>query len=123
MARILTVTLFSFIVITTINAQNTNTSIFNTPVGLGNDDVSAQPKKATVLALTVLLGPIGGHRVLLGTKTIVPVLYTLTLGGGLGLVPLIDFFVCLFKKDLTPYKDEDRFLMWLRKPEGPTTLQ
>lgn len=75
-----------------------------------------QPKKGTVLALTVLLGPIGGHRVLLGTKPIIPILYAITLGGGFGLVPLIDFIACILKKDTTDYEKNERFLMWLKDP-------
>ncbi len=94
-------------------SQQGEATLFNTPIGIEGME-TVQPKKGTVLALTLLLGPIGGHRVLLGTKTIVPVLYAVTLGGGLGLVPLIDFFVCLFKKDLSHYQGDGRFLMWLR---------
>lgn len=75
-------------------------------------------KKSELLIVTLLLGPIGGHRVLLGTKAIVPLVYTLTLGGGLGLVPLIDFFVTLFTKNPETYANESRVLMWLHKEKA-----
>ncbi|MGB0165662.1 MAG: hypothetical protein ACPF8V_02290, partial [Luteibaculum sp.] len=77
-----------------------------------------EANRSSVLALTLLLGPLGGHRVLMGTKFYIPLAYALTLGGGLGLVPVIDFFVCLFKKDLKEFHENPHFLMWLKsKPQ------
>lgn len=87
--------------------------IFEQDSGTENVDGIPELKKSTTLILTVLLGPVGGHRVALGTKSWVPLVYTLTLGGGLGLVPLIDFFATLFSKDLENYRDQGRVLMWL----------
>ncbi|TXC78971.1 hypothetical protein [Luteibaculum oceani] len=76
-------------------------------------------KKSTALLITVLLGPVGGHRVIMGTKSWVPLVYTLTLGGGLGIVPLIDFFATLFSKDIKEYQNQGRVLMWLNKKGVP----
>lgn len=38
----------------------------------------------------VALWPFGVHRLYLGTEAKIPVIYTLTLGGGIGILPLID---------------------------------
>lgn len=75
----------------------------------------SEPKKGVAIALTVLLGPLGGHRLYLGTEPHVPVLYTVTLGGGLGLLPLIDLVHLIIKKDLDAYLDNRKVFMWLKK--------
>lgn len=62
--------------------------------------------------LTVALGPFGAHRIYLGTETRVPVFYTLTLGGGLGVLPAIDLLCILFTKDLERYYANDQIFMW-----------
>jgi hypothetical protein len=55
----------------------------------------------------------------MGTDVSVPVFYTLTLGGGLGILPAIDFFFILFTKDLAPFHNNPRMVMWGedKKPE------
>lgn len=68
--------------------------------------------KASLAALTVTLGIFGGHRLYLGTEPHVPVLYTVTLGGGLGIVPLVDLICILSTKDLDKYANDPRFIMW-----------
>ncbi len=84
--------------------------------GLLSEKIEALPKlkKSEMLALTLFLGPIGGHRAFMGTKVAVPLVYTLTLGGGLGLLPLVDFFVILFSKDHSKYLDNPKVMMWLQ---------
>lgn len=69
-------------------------------------------KRLTAFALTLLLGPFGVHRLYLGTKPVVPVAYTLTLGGGLGIIPLIDAGMILFTKDLSKLENNPRFFLW-----------
>ena len=64
-------------------------------------------------ALTLALGPFGAHRIYLGSNHIVPIAYVLTLGGGLGLVPLIDLGFILFSPDLERFRDNERFFMFL----------
>ncbi|MBI2968611.1 MAG: TM2 domain-containing protein [Bacteroidetes bacterium] len=66
---------------------------------------------AAILALT--LGIVGAHRIYLGTKPIVPVVYIITLGGGVGILPVIDFFVLLTSKDITPYENNPKVFMWM----------
>lgn len=70
-------------------------------------------KKGITLALAVALGPLGGHRLYLQTRPLVPIVYAVTLGGGLGILPLIDFIAIAVSKDLSKYEDNDRIIMWL----------
>lgn len=84
----------------------------------GNKDENPpkiKPKRRLVAAfLCLALGPFGMHRLYMGTKPHVAAAYTLTLGGGLGLVPLIDFFHIVFDPNLYKYKDNNKFLMWMK---------
>lgn len=74
-----------------------------------------KPKRRLVAALLcVALGPFGMHRLYLGTQPRVAAAYTITLGGGIGLVPLIDLFHIVFDPNLYKYKDNDKFLMWVK---------
>lgn len=68
--------------------------------------------KAVAAALTVLMGPFAAHRIYLGTSPKVPVFYTLTLGGGLGVLPIIDLMLILSAKDLSVYYNKDTIFLW-----------
>lgn len=81
-------------------------------------DGSNENPRAMAIVLDILLGPFGGHRLYLGTKPHVPVVYTLTLGGGLGILPLIDLFHLAFTKDLDVYRNNGKIFMW---SQGKTT--
>lgn len=78
-------------------------------------DNSFKPKfkrlKAALLAL--FLGHFGVHRIYLGTSPNVPIVYSLTLGGGLGLLPLADFIFILTTKDLEAFSYNNKVFMWL----------
>lgn len=63
--------------------------------------------------LTIALGPFGTHRLYLGTDYKVPVFYALTLGGGLGILPLIDLIAILSVDDLEKYRNNTKFIMWM----------
>lgn len=76
-----------------------------------NDLPKHERLKASLLS--VFLGHFGVHRIYLGTKANVPVVYSLTLGGGLGILPLADFIAILTAKDLAPYRNSDKVFMWL----------
>lgn len=78
-----------------------------------------KPKRRKLKAtlLTILLGHFGVHRIYLGTSANVPVAYSLTLGGGLGLLPLLDAIAIIKSKDLEGFTDNDRVIMWSR-PKG-----
>jgi hypothetical protein len=78
-----------------------------------NDDKKAiRRKRIKAALLTIALGPFGMHRLYLGTKPVVVVFYVFTLGGGLGIIPLIDLVAILATKDLRKYENNDRVFMW-----------
>ena len=80
-----------------------------------NDEtVVVKPKcrKLKAVLLAVFLGHFGVHRIYLGTKENVPVVYSLTLGGGLGLLPLFDIIAILSTKDLDQFLDNHKIFMW-----------
>jgi hypothetical protein len=83
------------------------------PVYVLAEDVAGK-NKATVIVLTLLTGPLGGHRLYLGTKPIVPIVYTLTLGGGVGVLPFIDLVVICFSKDISRFENNDKIFMWAK---------
>jgi len=77
------------------------------------DTIHLVKRKFTAILLTLLTGPVGGHRLYLGTKPIVPVVYAVTLGGGLLVIPIMDLFTIIFTKDLSKFEDNDKVLMWI----------
>lgn len=72
-------------------------------------------KKSVAIVLAVLLGPFGVHRLYLGTHAKVPVIYTLTLGGGFGILPLLDIVAILnnknWEEDFIP---NNKVIMWAK---------
>lgn len=72
----------------------------------------AQKLKAILLAL--FLGHFGVHRIYLGTSANVPVVYSLTLGGGFGLLPLMDIIAIISSKDLSELSNNDHVIMWAK---------
>lgn len=72
----------------------------------------AENQKLTAILLTIALGPFGAHRLYLGTDFKVPIVYTLTLGGGLGILPAIDLIILLLNKDISPYQHNTKVFMW-----------
>jgi len=81
------------------------------------DTIFLKKRKFTAILLTILTGPLGGHRLYLGTKPIVPVVYAVTLGGGLLVIPIMDLFTIIFTRDLSKYEDNDKVLMWINGEE------
>ena len=71
-------------------------------------------RKIKAVIITILTGPLGGHRIYLGTKPVIPVIYALTLGGGI-VVTVIDLFHLIFTGDISKYEKNNRFFMWLNK--------
>lgn len=69
-------------------------------------------KKWVAVAMAIAAGPFGAHRLYLGTDTKVPVIYTVTLGGGLGLLPIIDCVVILTTRDLSKFENKDQVFLW-----------
>ena len=68
---------------------------------------------ASLLALT--LGPFGVHRLYLGTAPKVPIAYTLTLGGGFFILPLIDVFYIILSRDPNDIEDNNHVFIWNKK--------
>ncbi|MGL5890223.1 MAG: TM2 domain-containing protein [Bacteroidia bacterium] len=71
---------------------------------------------AAILAFPFPFGMIGLHRIYLGTKPWVPVVYVCTLGGCFGVLPFIDFIVILLQDEegLKQYQNNDKVFMWVK---------
>jgi len=69
---------------------------------------------AAILAFPFPFGFVGAHRVLLGTKPWVPVVYVATFGGCFGVLPLIDFFVIIFTDDIKKFENDPNVFMWTK---------
>jgi len=75
-------------------------------------DLPTEDARAVAITLTIALGVFGAHRIYLGTTDYVPLFYTLTIGGGLGILPAIDLIHLCLIKDIQPYYNNDRLVMW-----------
>lgn len=73
-----------------------------------------ESKRIVAIALCVTLGPFGMHRLYLGTQPQVPAMYAVTLGGGLGVLTVIDLFHLVFSKDISRFKNNPKVIMWAR---------
>jgi hypothetical protein len=73
--------------------------------------VRFKKRKGVAALFAVALGPFGVHRMYLGTSEVVPLFYSLTLGG-LMILPIIDLCCILFTKDIDIYTDNDKVIMW-----------
>ena len=80
------------------------------------NDLEVEHKKwlAVLLAFPLPLGIVGAHRIYLGTKPLVPVVYIVTLGGAAGILPFIDFMVLLLADDITLYENNPDIIMWMK---------
>ena len=81
---------------------------------LYNKQQTEENPKVVAAVLCIAVGPFGGHRLYLGTNEKVPIAYTLTLGGGLGILPIIDLGHIVFSKDISPYRGNNKVIMWLK---------
>ncbi len=77
---------------------------------------SEKHSKAVAASLNITLGLFGVHRLYLGTAPQIPVIYTLTLGGG-GFLMLSDLGVILFTKDLEQFSNNSQVIMWSKNEE------
>lgn len=71
----------------------------------------AENPRIVAIALNITLGMFGMHRLYLGTDVKVPIIYTVTLGGGLVLW-VADLVLLISAKDITPFMDNPNFFMW-----------
>lgn len=70
-------------------------------------------KKLTAIGLAIALGPLGMHRIYLGTDFRVPIFYSVTLGA-FGVLPLLDIVAILTTKDLKHLENNPKMIMWLK---------
>jgi TM2 domain-containing membrane protein YozV len=62
------------------------------------------------------LGVFGLHRMYLHSSGKVPLIYIATLGGGLGILPFIDFVLILLNKDIhLNYTSNSHLFMWRKR--------
>ena len=90
----------------------------NTADTLIKPQVSVFKKRMTAALLTLTMGPLGAHRIYLGCSPHVPVAYVATVGGGVGVIPVIDFFAILFTRDLAKLEHNNNVFMWLKKTKN-----
>ncbi|MFQ3214042.1 MAG: TM2 domain-containing membrane protein YozV [Marivirga sp.] len=65
------------------------------------------------ILLDILVGGLGIHRVYLGGKTSLILIYFITCGGIFGIVPLVDFIVLVINyDDISAFVGNDKFIMW-----------
>lgn len=70
-------------------------------------------KKTMAIGLAIILGPLGMHRLYLGTDYRVPILYSITLGA-FGVMPIIDIIAIATTKDLSLFENNGKVIMWVR---------
>ena len=92
---------------------NNNLSFSDSVSAKTSEPSIKENKKLMAAAINLTLGMLGAHRLYLGTKPHVPVFYLLTFGGVFFILPIIDFFVLTFSKDITPYQNNTKIIMWL----------
>ncbi len=73
--------------------------------------------KITAIIFALLTGPLGGHRIYLGTSTRVPLIYTATLGG-FGTLVIADIIAILVSKDLSKFQNNDKIFMWISSKQN-----
>ncbi len=69
---------------------------------------------AAIAAFPFPFGFVGAHRVIMGTKPWVPLVYVATFGGCFGILPMIDFFVILFEKNIEKFENDPNVIMWAK---------
>ena len=81
---------------------------------LSKKEIRKKKAVSALFAFPFPFGFMGAHRVMLGTKPWVPVIYVATFGGCFGIIPLIDFFVIVFSKDIEQYENNNQLFMWIK---------
>lgn len=90
-------------------------SVFDMGGLQGPTQVLDDKDPAMAFILATVLGYLGIHRLYLGTEPLVVILYIIT-AGGCGVIALVDWIMLLMvlldEKDLGPYIDNPKFIMW-----------
>jgi TM2 domain-containing membrane protein YozV len=85
------------------------------PIAISKPDEQKKKKLiSAMLAFPFPLGFMGAHRVMLGCKPWIPVVYVATFGGCFGILPLIDFIAIITSKDIEQYENNPHVFMWLK---------
>lgn len=82
---------------------------------LGGASIQAEANAWVAFALAWVIGWTGVHRVYLGGKGSLILIYIVTCGGIFGIVPLIDWIVLLvgaIQGDISNFVGNDKFFMW-----------
>jgi TM2 domain-containing membrane protein YozV len=94
--------------------------LLNSKNGVPSDSLNSSVKQKKIRFVSAIFsfpfpfGFMGAHRIMLGTKPWIPVVYVATFGGCFGLIPLIDFCVIAFSKDLEQFKNNPHLFMWVK---------
>ncbi|MBL7888830.1 MAG: NINE protein [Bacteroidia bacterium] len=99
---------------TVLLIQGSDSIAFVSP-GISKDSTKQKKLVSALFAFPFPFGFMGAHRVMLGTKPWVPVVYVVTLGGCFGLLPLIDFCVLSFSKDISEFENNPNVFMWIKE--------
>lgn len=67
-----------------------------------------------LLSFPFPLGFLGAHRIMLGTKPWVPIVYVATFGGCFGILPLVDFCVLMLSDNVEQYENNPNVFMWIK---------
>jgi TM2 domain-containing membrane protein YozV len=70
--------------------------------------------RVNTTALAVTMGVFGVHRLYLGTHHRVPIMYTLTIGGGFGVLPASDIIAIWIDPKTESFMNNDSFVMWIK---------
>jgi hypothetical protein len=70
--------------------------------------------KGVAITLAITLGVFGVHRLYLGTSNKVPIIYTLTLGGGFGALMVSDIIAIIATPDINTFSPSDKVFMWAK---------
>lgn len=111
-------------IVTENNFANINTCLFKPhPLRfLFKKNISIRQRiVSAVLAFPFPFGMVGLHRIYMGTKPHVPVIYIATFGGAFGVLPFIDFCILVLDKKPERYFNNPRLFMWI-EPEGHPTI-
>lgn len=98
-------------VLTTSVINDLNTTEFDLQTALATTSVKADKSVAVSAILAWFLGGLAIHRVYLGGKGGLILIYLITCGGIFGIVPLVDFFDIILG-NMDRYIDNDKFIVW-----------
>ena len=68
---------------------------------------------AALLAFPLPFGVLALHRIYLGTKPYVPLMYIATAGGIFGILPFIDFCILLLDNNIDRFYSNGKVFMWI----------